>query len=351
MPLRLGTSGSVRASSTPKSDRCAQVVHTFCPVTTHSSPSRSARVASEARSEPAPGSLKSWHQISSLRTIGGRKRSRCSSVPWANSAGAARFSPSGLSRPRLYGRELRLDRPGLGRAEVEAAVGDRPGRRHQAGAAEHRVPGLVLARGSGPRGWPTRRRGRRPRARPRARARRPTPRRPRPARRPGCSRRRRSIEPASGSVRARVAFVTASPALELGRALLAEGRAGPRGSPCCATTARAPRPRSAAGRRASAPGPACSSHLVRPSATVGPAASWSTSLGHGRVELVGRRRRGGPGPSPRPRCRVSLRPSSSSSRARAIADQARQQPGRAAVGGEAPLGERLPEAWRRRRPR
>ena len=101
MPLRLGTSGSVRASTTPKSALWAQVVQTFWPVSTHSSPSRSARMASEARSEPAPGSLNSWHHSSSLRTIGGRKRSRCSSVPWANSAGAARLSPSGLSRPRL----------------------------------------------------------------------------------------------------------------------------------------------------------------------------------------------------------------------------------------------------------
>ena len=101
MPLRFGTSGSVRARHTPKSDTCAQVVHTFCPVSTHSSPSRSARMASDARSEPAPGSLKSWHHRSSLRTIGGRKRNRCSSVPWANSAGAARLRPSGLRRPRL----------------------------------------------------------------------------------------------------------------------------------------------------------------------------------------------------------------------------------------------------------
>ena len=62
MPARLGTSGSVRASSTAKLDRWAQVVHTFCPVITQSSPSRSARVASDARSDPEPGSLKSWHQ-------------------------------------------------------------------------------------------------------------------------------------------------------------------------------------------------------------------------------------------------------------------------------------------------
>ena len=104
MPWRFGTSGSVRASRTPKSARCAHVVHTFCPVTIQSSPSRSARVASDARSEPAPGSLNNWHHTSSLRTIGGRKRRRCSSVPCANNAGAARLSPSGFSRPRLYGR-------------------------------------------------------------------------------------------------------------------------------------------------------------------------------------------------------------------------------------------------------
>ena len=51
---------------------CANVVHTFCPVTTHSSPSRTARVFSDARSEPASGSENPWHQISSADRIGGR---------------------------------------------------------------------------------------------------------------------------------------------------------------------------------------------------------------------------------------------------------------------------------------
>ena len=41
-----------------------QMVHTFCPRTNHVSPSRAALVASPARSEPAPGSENSWHQIS-----------------------------------------------------------------------------------------------------------------------------------------------------------------------------------------------------------------------------------------------------------------------------------------------
>ena len=50
----------------------AKLVHTFWPVTTHSSPSRTARVESPARSEPAPGSENSWHQISSPASSGRR---------------------------------------------------------------------------------------------------------------------------------------------------------------------------------------------------------------------------------------------------------------------------------------
>src|SRR5437660_4334366 len=102
-PLRLGTEGSVRARQTAKSDKWAQVVHTFWPVRTHSSPSSTARVASEARSDPAPGSLNSWHHFSSLRTIGPRNRRFWSSVPYANNAAAVLLSPSGFSARRLYG--------------------------------------------------------------------------------------------------------------------------------------------------------------------------------------------------------------------------------------------------------
>ena len=54
MPRCFGTSGFVRASRIAKSHRCAFDVHTFCPLTTNSSPSRSARVARFARSLPAP---------------------------------------------------------------------------------------------------------------------------------------------------------------------------------------------------------------------------------------------------------------------------------------------------------
>ena len=42
---------------------------------------------SDARSDPAPGSLHSWHQISSPRSIGPRNRAFCASVAWAMSVG------------------------------------------------------------------------------------------------------------------------------------------------------------------------------------------------------------------------------------------------------------------------
>ena len=62
-------------------------VHTFCPFTIHWSPSRTARVDSPARSLPAPGSLNSWHHISSPRSVAGMYRCRCSSVPSSRMAG------------------------------------------------------------------------------------------------------------------------------------------------------------------------------------------------------------------------------------------------------------------------
>ena len=70
MPACLGTSMSVRANSMPQSAESAEEFHTFWPVTTHSSPSRTARVPMLARSDPEPGSLKSWHQAASPVAIG-----------------------------------------------------------------------------------------------------------------------------------------------------------------------------------------------------------------------------------------------------------------------------------------
>ena len=72
MPRCFSTSGSVRASRIPSEAMWAKLVHTFWPVTTHSSPSRTALVDRPARSDPAPGSEKSWHQISSPASRGRR---------------------------------------------------------------------------------------------------------------------------------------------------------------------------------------------------------------------------------------------------------------------------------------
>ena len=82
-------------------------VHTFCPVTTQSSPSRTARVASEARSLPAPGSLNSWHQTSSQVHSGRSQRCCCSCDAQAMIVGAAMPRPMTLSRGRCRGRQPR----------------------------------------------------------------------------------------------------------------------------------------------------------------------------------------------------------------------------------------------------
>src|SRR3954465_15590817 len=75
----------------------ASVVQTFCPETTHSSPSLTALVFSEARSEPDSGSEKPWHQISSQGRVGFSERSLYYSVPWAITAGPPIASPSTLA--------------------------------------------------------------------------------------------------------------------------------------------------------------------------------------------------------------------------------------------------------------
>ena len=74
MPLCLGRSTSVRARSIPNWAVSAAEFQTFWPETIHSSPSRTARVATLARSEPEPGSLNSWHQAASPVAIGPTKR-------------------------------------------------------------------------------------------------------------------------------------------------------------------------------------------------------------------------------------------------------------------------------------
>ena len=81
MPAWGLASGSVRARQIPRSATRPFEHHTFCPVRTHSSPSSSAVVASEARSLPAPGSENSWHHTSVASRIRGRWAACCSGVP------------------------------------------------------------------------------------------------------------------------------------------------------------------------------------------------------------------------------------------------------------------------------
>ena len=53
-----------------------------------------------ARSEPAPGSLNSWHQSNSPRRVGPTQRSVCSGVPWAMMVGSAQAATARLGRRR-----------------------------------------------------------------------------------------------------------------------------------------------------------------------------------------------------------------------------------------------------------
>src|ERR1044072_4326536 len=78
-------------------DWCANVVQTFWPVTTYSSPFSTARVFKDARSEPESGSEKPWHHISSADRIGARKRAFWSSVPCAITVGPPIVRPSTLA--------------------------------------------------------------------------------------------------------------------------------------------------------------------------------------------------------------------------------------------------------------
>ncbi len=61
--------------------KCARLVHTLWPFTIQWSPWRTHDACALARSLPAPGSEKPWHQISSAEKSGGRKRRFCSGVP------------------------------------------------------------------------------------------------------------------------------------------------------------------------------------------------------------------------------------------------------------------------------
>ena len=220
--------------------------------------------ATRGRSRRA-GSLKSWHHTSSLRTIGGRKRRRCSSLPCANSAGAARLRPSGFSRPRLNGASSCSTR--------RATAGDTSSPPYATGhvgttspeLGEHRIPRLVVG------------------ARAARRAPRPH-RRPRPASIHGRGTLR--LDPRAHRVDH---FGFARSALrsphEVGRVTQRPRTPVPdvRGTQSCPHESRRVRDDSSSANASlrsccssDASRPACNNHFVSPSVTVGPEARFTT---------------------------------------------------------------------------
>ena len=111
MPRCFGASGSVRAMKYMPSAWSARLVQIFCPLITYSSPSRSARVRSEARSEPAFGSDQPWHHTKESSRILGRCSRFCSSLPWTMSVGPNIITPTPpkLPSPRSAISELRMN--------------------------------------------------------------------------------------------------------------------------------------------------------------------------------------------------------------------------------------------------
>ena len=166
MPLCWGASGSVRARQMPQSARWATEVHTFWPVSFQPPSTRSALVRSEARSEPDPGSEKSWHHTSSPRSDGGTNRSRCSSLPCSRIVGSAQPAIT-MSGPGDAGPGQLLVDDDLGDRVGAEAVRRGPVRRQVAGLDQRRAA-LVLRE---------RRRSARPPPAPRAAPRRRGPRR------------------------------------------------------------------------------------------------------------------------------------------------------------------------------
>ena len=94
IPVWAGSAaGSVFASSITIPERQPFVTQSFCPEMTYSSPSRTAVVRIDWTSEPACGSVIENEARSSIEASFGRKRSRCSSVPWSRIIVAAMNDP------------------------------------------------------------------------------------------------------------------------------------------------------------------------------------------------------------------------------------------------------------------
>ena len=154
-PRCLGTSQLVRARQSPQSDHQAPVVHTFEPLSTHSSPSRTADVWAPATSEPPPGSDRNCIHSSSPLQDGREVPELLLLGPEVEDDGRARRDGGGLDPHReLVTDELLVEAPAGG-------PGSGPGRRRRWGSRcrrSRRRTACAAARGRGrPRPAPPRR--------------------------------------------------------------------------------------------------------------------------------------------------------------------------------------------------
>ena len=144
-------------------DRCAPAarrsrpprrgeVQIFDPVTTYSSPSRTARVRSEARSLPAPGSEKPWHHTSSPRRIGGQEPRPLLGGALDHDGGAGVQEPDEVHPDigRMGPLELLQVDELLDRTGTPTAALDGPVDAGVAGVEEHALPGGVVGAPGGP---------------------------------------------------------------------------------------------------------------------------------------------------------------------------------------------------------
>ena len=147
MPWCCGTSGSVRARQIPQSARSATEVHTFWPVSRQPPSTRSARVRSEARSEPEPGLGEQLapHQLAEQRRRARTARAarRCRARGSSGSAQPAITMSGRVTPARASSWSITIWVTGVGAEPVRR----RPVRRQVAGLDQRRAPVVRRQRG------------------------------------------------------------------------------------------------------------------------------------------------------------------------------------------------------------
>jgi hypothetical protein len=99
LALRSKAVGSVRTRNSPHWAMWAVEIQILRPSSTYSSPSRRAEQRRLARSLPASGSEKPWHQCSSAERMPGSQRRCCSGVPHLMIMGPICQMPLALKMP------------------------------------------------------------------------------------------------------------------------------------------------------------------------------------------------------------------------------------------------------------